>query len=943
MGITLSGVADTKKSKEGLMKDSERLRLSALKSYGILDTESEKIFDDLTKLCAEVFESNIALISFVDENRQWFKSKFGLDLCETNRDIAFCDHAIRQDGVFIIEDTHLDDRFRHNPLVTGTPHIRFYAGAILKTHEGHNIGTLCVAHTEPKKVTKVQEQTLKNFADLVMSHIELKKKSSELDEEKKKTRYRLEILNALPDFAGTCDLNGTILTSNNAFDEISRREGVTHIFDYYPNWAKKIQSEIAVPYAIEHGIWRGESAVLKKNGEELHIFQTVICHRDFNGYPEFFSTVMQDMSQIKAATNRFETLTTLAPVGIFMTNENGAPTFFNDQWFKVSGMTREQALADNGFGSFAALHPDDLERVISNWFEATKTKTSFTEEFRIKNFINGKVHYIRCLARALKNPQDEVTGYIGINQDLTEERAMAAKLTSSVKQLETFITNIPAAVAMFDKNINYIAVSKRWIQDYGLNKFGLNENNIIGKSHYDVFPGLKQEWKDIHQNALQGVSRKKDDDQFLRDDGTTEWLNWDVRPWFDEKNDIGGIMMLTEVTTNKKLADIEIRRAQAIAEKASEAKSLFLANVSHEMRTPLNSIIGLSDLISQTPLESENARHIKVIQKSGEVLKTLIDDIIDLSTIESGKIVLQKLPVNFSELAEKLTQIFQIEAQAKNIDLSYHVEKDLPLFEGDPVKISQIMIKLLGNAIKYTHKGSVILEVKKNILPERKGNILVSIKDTGIGIDGGKQRMIFEKFTQAENTNAKKYGGTGLGLAITKSLVELMDGLIWVQSELNVGSEFLFTLNLAPLLKTSQSTGLVDSQLETFEKKLRILVVDDSIENRALILAYLKKYPFLVETAENGREALNLMKNIPYDFVFMDIQMPVMDGLTATKEYREWERAHSSGHVPIAALTAFALQEDLTKSLSAGCDMHLTKPVKKLTILEAIKGLTKSV
>lgn len=915
------------------MKDSEQQRLNALKSYEILDTESEKIFDDITKLLAQVFGCDIALISLVDENRQWFKSKFGMDLCETSRDVAFCDHAIKQDDVFLIEDTHLDDRFKNHPLVVGEPHLRFYAGAVLKSKNGFNIGTLCVAHSSPKKVTELQLETLKNFGSLVMSHMELMKK--ERNEEKTKTRYRLEILNSLPDFAGTCDLNGTILTSNKAFDEISRREGVNHVMDYYPNWARKIQSEIAIPFAIEHDIWRGESAVLKKNGEELHIFQTVICHRDKNGYPEFFSTVMQDMSQVKAATNRFETLSKLAPVGIFMANENGAPTFFNEQWLQLSGMTHEQALADNGFGSFAAIHPDDLERVITNWFDATQSKKSFTEDFRIKNIVTGKVHYIRCTARII------TTGYIGTTQDLTEERLMASKLTSSVNQLETFILNLPAAVAMFDKDINYIAVSKRWIQDYGLDKLGLNENNIIGKSHYDVFPGLNQEWKNIHHNALQGVGKKQDDDHFRREDGTTEWLNWDVRPWFNERNEIGGIMMLTEVTTNKKFADIEIRRAQAIAEKASEAKSIFLANMSHEMRTPLNSIIGLSDLMAQSNPESENAQHLKVIQNSGEVLKNLIEDIIDLTRIESGKVVLQKMPVIFSELTEKLVQIFQLEAKAKNIELSFNVDRDLPMYEGDPVKISQILIKLIGNAIKYTNSGYVKVDVKKNDQNDRNGNVIVMIKDSGIGIDGGKQKMIFEKFTQAENATVRKYGGTGLGLAITKNLVDLMEGSIWVKSELNVGSEFYFTLNLAPLNKASSSVKTNAETSETLDKKLRILVVDDSIENRALMLAYLKKHPFLIETAENGLEALNLMKSHHYDFVFMDIQMPIMDGLTATKEYREWENQHSNGHVPIVALTAFALQEDHRKSLNAGCDLHLTKPVKKMTILEAIKELTR--
>lgn len=924
------------------MKFTESERLKALKEYKILDTGNEKVFDEITKLLSQICETEIALISFIDENRQWFKSKVGIDICETPRDVAFCSHAIEQDDPFIIEDALLDERFKKNPLVTGAPFIRFYAGAVLKNEAGINLGTLCIAHTSPKKLTDIQLSSLKNLASLVMTQIELKNKSAELENEKAKLRHNLEVLNALPDFVGTCDLNGNIISYNTAFEEKCKRDELGHIYSYYPDWVRTYQNDVIIPCAIEKGIWRGESAILTKNGEEFQIFQTVICHRDEYGYPKFFSTVMQDMSQIKNATNRFEELTKLAPVGIFMTTSQGIPTFFNEHWLKISGMTNEEAMAENGFGCFGAIHEDDLDRIIESWFNATQEKRSFSEEYRFRNQKTGKVHYIRSIARPLFNSSKEITGYIGANQDLTDEKEMSAKLHSSIKQLSTFIKTIPAAVAIFDHDIRYLAVSKRWIQDYHLDVLGLDEKNIIGKSHYEVFPGLTREWQEIHQDALRGIAKKMNDDNFERNDGSIEWLNWEVKPWFDENSEIGGIMMLTEVTTTKKLADIEIRNSKALAEKASEAKSVFLANMSHEMRTPLNSIIGLSDLMSQSPLGDEQAKHIQVIQKSGEVLKNLIDDIIDLTKIESGQIVLQKVPVSFQELSEKIIHIFQYEARLKNIDLRMHIEKDIPLFEGDPVRISQILIKLIGNAIKYTPEGEVTLSVKIIGPADSRGNILVTVKDNGIGIDKTNQEIIFEKFTQLETSVCKKYGGTGLGLAITKNLVLLMDGKIWVSSEPGQGSEFSFSLNLKESKKEAATETI--TRHEDFQgKNLKILVVDDSVDNRNLILAYLRKFPFSVETAENGLEALNLMKDSVYDFVFMDIQMPIMDGLTATKTYREWENQNRDFHVPIVALTAFALQEDHTRSLNAGCDMHLTKPVKKLTILEAIKELTKSV
>ena len=919
------------------MKHTELQRLKTLREFRILDTGSEKVFDDITKLIAQICDTKIALISFVDENRQWFKSRVGLDVCETPRDIAFCHVAIQQDDILIIEDTQEDDRFKNNPLVTGDLGLRFYAGAVLKSQEGFNIGTLCIADTKPRKLNAVAIETLRSLASLVMTQIELRRKTEDLNLEKAKARHREELLNALPDFAVTCDLDGFILTYNSTFDEACRKEDKKNIFDYYPLWAKKQIEEICIPHSLQHGMWRGESAILKKNGEELHVYQTIICHRDTKGFPKFFSTVIQDISQTETSLRKFETLTKLAPVGIFMTNAKGVPNFFNDHWYKIAGMTRDQAMADNGFGSFSAFHEDDLDRVVESWFNATQERREFNEEYRMRNKQTGKVHYIRSTALPLKNTRGEITGYIGSNLDLSEEKEMASKLSSSVKQLKSFIMNLPAAVAMFDKDIKYIAASRRWIQDYGLNKIGFNETNIIGKSHYDVFPNLKAEYLQDHQDALNGIGKKKDDDHFVRDDGSEEWLNWDVRPWFNEKNEIGGIMMLTEVITSKKLADLEVQKAKTIAEKASEAKSVFLANMSHEMRTPLNSIIGLSDLISHSHLEAEQAQQIQVIHKSGEVLKNLIDDIIDLTKIESGKVTLQKIPVNFHELTEKIVQIFSFEAMKKNIELKFQVEKQLPIYEGDPVRITQIMIKLLGNAIKYTPKGLVTISVSQD--QTDPANILFSVMDTGIGIDPSIQEIIFEKFTQAENATVKQYGGTGLGLAITKNLVQMMNGKIWVKSEPGKGSDFRFTLRLKPLKQIQNDITL--TSISEIDRKLRILVVDDSIDNRNLILAYLKKYPFEVETAENGLEALNLMKSNRYDFVFMDIQMPVMDGLTATKSYREWESVNTKVHVPIAALTAFALQEDHAKSLNAGCDLHLTKPVKKLTIIEAIKELTK--
>jgi PAS domain S-box-containing protein len=918
----------------------EQLCLKALKDFEVLDTESEILFDNIVKIASQICNTKIALISLIDEERQWFKARVGLPATYTPRDISFCTYAVHEDDIMVVEDAYLDSRFKNNPLVTGAPYIRFYAGAVLRTSEGHSIGTLCVIDDRPMALSAVQIETLKGFANMIIAQLELRKKTKELAVEKTKLKQSMEVINAIPDFVGTCNLDGVILSYNMSFEDACKKEGVDHIFDYYPRWVRALMEKIAIPHAIEYGIWRGESAVFKKDGEELQVFQTVVCHRDEYGYPKYFSTIIQDISVLKSTNSRIETLTNLAPVGIFMSDVNGRPNFFNKYWLKMAGMTEAEALNKNGKGSLEAIHPEDIRNVRNSWYASIEDKRDFFMEHRLFNKLEGKTYIVKTSVTPLRNNYNEVIGYIGISLDISEQKETHEKLVASIKQLGTFIENIPAAVAMFDQDIKYVAASKSWILDYGLNDRGFDEQNIIGKSHYEVFPGITDEWKDNHQLALKGKILKKNDDHFQGNDGTTEWLNWDVRPWYNEENTVGGIMMLTEVTTEKKRALQDLVTARAEAEKASRAKSVFIANMSHEIRTPLNSIIGLSDILSQQLKEPEHAHHIKVVQKSGEVLLGLINDILDLSKIESGKVTLQKAETDLEELTEKVVQIFNVEAQKKNISISYDVEKDLGKHLGDSVRITQVFIKLLGNAIKYTPGGHISIKVSKNTT-SAKGNIHVSVTDNGIGIENDKQSIIFEKFTQVESSDVRKYGGTGLGLALTRDIVELMKGEIWVKSDIGQGSCFSFTMEMEPIKTLPMEIPKSIEDAELYSKNLKILLVDDSIENRNLILAYLKKYPFEIITAENGLEALTMLKDQKFDLVFMDIQMPIMDGLTATKNFREWESTHCEGHVPIAALTAFALQEDRSRSFDAGCDLHITKPVKKLTILETIKVLVK--
>ncbi len=420
-----------------------------------------------------------------------------------------------------------------------------------------------------------------------------------------------------------------------------------------------------------------------------------------------------------------------------------------------------------------------------------------------------------------------------------------------------------------------------------------------------------------------------------------------LRHWANHEQDfataIAGNVSLSLEVERRKIIEQNLALAKKEAESANQAKSEFLANMSHEIRTPMNGVIGMASLLLDSKLDAEQTHHVKVIHDSADALITIINDILDFSRLEAHKLELEESDLNLNNLVADVVDIFESLAAAKQIEFVL----DLPpaessLFKGDPGRIRQILMNLVGNAVKFTERGQVGIGIRVTHEDKVNSKLMFEVRDTGIGIEPDKTQSLFESFVQSDASVTSKYGGSGLGLAITKRLVEAMSGYIDVESEPGKGSRFWFEIALRKVTAEEQrvvETVVEETDYESFEHKpMRILVVEDVVPNQIVARKLIEKFGHRVDIAGNGIEAVEAVKNRPYDMVFMDVRMPELDGLSATRIIRNLQG--EMRNIPIVAMTANAFEEDVRECLEAGMDDFIPKPVSKQKIQEVLEDYT---
>jgi PAS domain S-box-containing protein len=606
---------------------------------------------------------------------------------------------------------------------------------------------------------------------------------------------------------------------------------------------------------------------------------------------------------------------------------------------QVYGVSPE-SVREDATGVLSALHPDDVIRVREGVAKSATQLTHWRDEYRVC-LADGRERWVLGNATPEPEPDGSVLWH-GFITDVTERRNAMQAIADARTLLQNVLDAATEAAIIATDVVGLITVfnsgAERMLQYKSTEMIGRKLTMQTGRA-IDGFETLTYA-------AQQGEFSVREC-TYVRKDGSTLTVSLSVTAIRSADGNISGYLSVATDVTERREARETLQAAKEAAERANRAKSEFLATMSHEIRTPMNGVLGFANLLRDTKLDDEQRDFVRTIEDSGQNLLAIINDILDFSKIEAGAMTLEDIPFDLSGALEEVVGLMAGRAEEKHLDLGLSIMPNVPRrIVGDPGRIKQILVNLIGNAIKFTISGYVHVEVTA-LSKDDNYELQISVRDTGIGISQAAQAVLFQKFTQADASTTRRYGGTGLGLAICRQLVDLMAGKIGIISTPGAGSTFWFAIpvevaaatdfNAAPKEIAAAPPAHSAIGAPTAFSMMRVLVVEDNSVNQKVAVRLLERLGCRVDVAGNGAEAVQMATRLPYGLVFMDCHMPEMDGFEATLEIRRHENERGLRAMPIVALTASVLQEDRDRCQSAGMDDIIGKPVQPAELAQLLR------
>ena len=642
--------------------------------------------------------------------------------------------------------------------------------------------------------------------------------------------------------------------------------------------------------------------------------------------------ILRTKRETDAQNRKLSTLVEQNPSAIVITDLEGTIEYANPAFLKITGYELDEVIGQNPRIIKSELTPDEVVRDLWDTITAGRVWSSRLCNKRK----NGSLFYEQALVSPVRDGAGHITNYVSVKMDITQLVCLEEDQKRAHRSMKTIVDNLPLGVVLVNKHKRIINLNQEAARILGCENMEEAANLFVGHECREAFCDTEFNTCPILDLGKEGVYFVEKNITLHRD---VYILKSVIKINYEGEDVLMEVFLdITDRKKQEQLLKQETEKSNRLmieAHRANQVKSEFLANMSHEIRTPLNSIIGMNQLLRQTELNPKQQKFVQQITTASRLLLSIINDILDFSKIEAGKVDIERIDVARDPFFEDLKAMIENQAMEKGIDLIFSLSPDLPdAVETDRVRINQILLNLLNNAIKFTHEGSVELIVHPAEKTNQKpGECLIhfEVRDTGIGISPDKLKMLFQPFSQADTSTTRTYGGTGLGLVISSRLTELLGGKLSVESVVGKGSRFFFDLPFhikqAPVTqrRTTRSKAAPDFTGQ------RILLVEDNDINQEVAKGLLQPTHAEITLAVNGQEAVNIISEQTFDLILMDLQMPIMDGYEAMRTLRP-----DHPDLPIIALSAAATSEDRSRAIEAGATAHVSKPIDQMELFHEL-------